>query len=256
MEATPESAGTLYIDGHVRVYHGALTRLPRRYVSRERLCLRGTTDYWVNAMDGQPFFVVTRPVDDGLLSVLKEEIVPRLQTEVPGQAGAEELAADPLQHRFTIVFDREGYSPKFFAAMREKRIAVLTYHKFPGADWGLEEFSARSVRLVNAEEVTLQLAERGVRLSNGLWVREECATATRAAIRARFSLPTTAAILPVSPRPCSQGGARKTSSSICSNTMPLIAWWSTVSSRFLTPLASSIPLGAPWIARFAVSKAC
>jgi hypothetical protein len=28
------------------------------------------------------------------------------------------------------------------------------------------------VRLVNAEEVTLQLAERGVRLSNGLWVRE------------------------------------------------------------------------------------
>jgi Transposase protein len=172
MEATPESAGTLYIDGHVRVYHGALTRLPRRYVSRERLCLRGTTDYWVNAMDGQPFFVVTRPVDDGLLSVLKEEIVPRLQTEVPGQPGAEELAADPLQHRFTIVFDREGYSPKFFAAMREKRIAVLTYHKFPGADWGLEEFSARSVRLVNAEEVTLQLAERGVRLSNGLWVRE------------------------------------------------------------------------------------
>jgi hypothetical protein len=172
MEATPESAGTLYIDGHVRVYHGALTRLPRRYVSRERLCLRGTTDYWVNAMDGQPFFVVTRPVDDGLLSVLKEEIVPRLQTEVPGQPGAEELAADPLQHRFTIVFDREGYSPKFFAAMREERIAILTYHKFPGADWRLEEFSARTVRLVNAEEVSLQLAERGVRLSNGLWVRE------------------------------------------------------------------------------------
>jgi hypothetical protein len=172
MEATPESAGTLYIDGHVRVYHGALTRLPRRYVSRERLCLRGTTDYWVNAMDGQPFFVVTRPVDDGLLSVLKEEIVPRLQTEVPGQPGAEELAADPLQHRFTIVFDREGYSPKFFAAMREERIAILTYHKFPGADWRLEEFSARTVPLVNAEEVSLQLAERGVRLSNGLWVRE------------------------------------------------------------------------------------
>jgi hypothetical protein len=172
MEATPESAGTLYIDGHVRVYHGALTRLPRRYVSRERLCLRGTTDYWVNAMDGQPFFVVTRPVDDGLLSVLKEEIVPRLQTEVPGQPGVEELAADALRHRFTIVFDREGYSPKFFSAMREKRIAVLTYHKFPGADWRLEEFSARTVRLVNGEEVTLQLAERGVRLSNGLWVRE------------------------------------------------------------------------------------
>lgn len=30
MEAQPESAGTLYIDGHVRVYHGSLTKLPRR----------------------------------------------------------------------------------------------------------------------------------------------------------------------------------------------------------------------------------
>jgi len=65
MEAQPESAGTLYIDGHVRVYHGQLTELPRRYVARQRLCLRGTTDYWVNAMDGQPFFAVTQAADPG-----------------------------------------------------------------------------------------------------------------------------------------------------------------------------------------------
>jgi hypothetical protein len=49
----------------VRIYHGKLTKLPRRYIARERLCLRGTTEYWVNAMDGQPFFLVTRPVDPG-----------------------------------------------------------------------------------------------------------------------------------------------------------------------------------------------
>jgi hypothetical protein len=48
MEADPEAVGTLYVDGPVRVYHGDQTKLPRRYVSRERLCLRGTTDYWVN----------------------------------------------------------------------------------------------------------------------------------------------------------------------------------------------------------------
>ncbi|PYT22996.1 MAG: hypothetical protein DMG57_33530, partial [Acidobacteria bacterium] len=40
-----------YCDGHVRVYHGDQTALPRHYVARERLCLRATTDYWVNAMD-------------------------------------------------------------------------------------------------------------------------------------------------------------------------------------------------------------
>ena len=172
MAGAPESAGALYVDGHVRVYHGQMTKLPRRYVSRERLCLRGTTDYWVNAMDGQPFFVVSQAVDPGLLQVLREKIVPRLKTEVPGQPTAAQLEADPLLHRFTLIFDREGYSPDFFQEMRQERIAVLTYHKFPGADWAVEEFSTRTVRLVNAEEVPLEMAERGVRLSNGLWVRE------------------------------------------------------------------------------------
>ena len=44
MEAAPEQAATLYIDGHVRVYHGQQTKLPRHYVARQRLCLRATPD--------------------------------------------------------------------------------------------------------------------------------------------------------------------------------------------------------------------
>ena len=40
MENQAESAGVFYADGHVRLYHGKLTDLPRRYVGRERLCLR------------------------------------------------------------------------------------------------------------------------------------------------------------------------------------------------------------------------
>ena len=48
MEADPDRVGILYVDGHVRVYFGNKTKLPRKYVSRERLCLRGITDYWVN----------------------------------------------------------------------------------------------------------------------------------------------------------------------------------------------------------------
>lgn len=172
MEAQPESAGTLYIDGHVRVYHGQLTALPRRYVARQRLCQRGTTDYWVNAMDGQPFFVVTQASDPGLLKVLEELIVPRLLQDVPGQPAASELEADPRRARFTLIFDRAGYSPEFFARMRALRIAVITYHKFPQGPWERQEFGPRKVRLINGEEVELSLAERGTRLSNGLWVRE------------------------------------------------------------------------------------
>jgi prepilin-type processing-associated H-X9-DG protein len=172
MAAEPESAGVLYVDGHVRIYHGKLTELPRRYIARQRLCLRGTTDYWVNAMDGRPFFVVTRSVDPGLLSVLREQIVPQLKTDVPGQPGEAALAADPFLSRFTIVFDREGYSPSFFAELKEERIAVLTYHKFPGDPWPEKEFEQREVTLVHGEKVLMALAERGVRLSNDLWVRE------------------------------------------------------------------------------------
>ena len=36
MQAAAEQAGALYVDGHVRVYHGKLARLPRRYVAREK----------------------------------------------------------------------------------------------------------------------------------------------------------------------------------------------------------------------------
>ena len=165
-------AGVFYADGHVRVYHGKLTELPRRYIARERLCLRGTTDYWVNAMDGRPFFMVSCAVDPGLLSVLRLQIVPRLKVDVPNQPSQEQLEADPLLSRFTIVFDREGYSPQFFAQMKEQRIAVLTYHKFPGELWPEQEFRSHQLSLVNGEQVPMELAERGVRLANDLWVRE------------------------------------------------------------------------------------
>lgn len=172
MAATPEAAGTVYIDGHVRVYHGGLTKLPRRHVARERLLLRGTTDYWANAMDGQPFFVVTKPVDPGLLTVLRKDVVPRLKTDVPKQPSAEDLAANPYLHRLTLVFDRAGYSPAFFEEMKSERIAIITYHKFPDGPWDDDEFQTRKVRLVNGEDVDLDLAERGIRMGESFWVRE------------------------------------------------------------------------------------
>lgn len=167
-----QAAGVLLIDGHTRVYHGCLTNLPRRYVSRERLCLRGTTDYWVNALDGAPFFCVTKPIDPGLQKTLEQDIVPRLLAEVPGQPDEAALAADPLLHRFTLVFDREGYSPDLFARLEAQRIAILSYHKHPGPDWAEAEFSARAVTLQNGDTVTLRLAERGTQLGNQHWLRE------------------------------------------------------------------------------------
>jgi prepilin-type processing-associated H-X9-DG protein len=83
MENDPDEAGYLYVDGHVRVYHGDKANLPRRYVSRERLCLRGTTDYWVNEAIGRPFFVISKAVTEGLADSLVKDIVPDLLASVP-----------------------------------------------------------------------------------------------------------------------------------------------------------------------------
>jgi hypothetical protein len=162
-----------YCDGHVRVYHGEQTPLPRHYVARERLCLRATVDYWVNAMDGQPFLYINKEVDPGLVETLKNDVVPWLEQLAPKtEEQQQRLTEDPRAHWFTLVFDREGYSPELFAALFAKRIAILTYHKFPKEDWPVEQFAPHRVELAAGQTVTMKLCERGTRLSNNLWVRE------------------------------------------------------------------------------------
>ena len=172
MELAPEQAGVLYIDGHVRVYNGDQTQLPRHHVARQKLCLRATTDYWVNAMDGQPFMVVNKAVDPGLIKVIENELLPELEARVPAQAERKEAATKSYPHKFTLVFDREGYSPELMARMKAKQVAILTYHKYPGVDWEESEFHEQILTLPTGEETRVKLAERGVCLSNKLWVRE------------------------------------------------------------------------------------
>jgi transposase len=176
MDTDTNSAGTLYIDGHVRIYHGGLTKPPRRYVSRERLCLRGTTDYWVNDAIGRPFFVVSKTVDPGLLKTLRGDIVPRLLRDIPDQPTEQELKVNAQQCRFILVFDREGYSPAFFKEMWHKqRISCMTYHKHPGEDWPKEWFVKHKVTMPNGETVTMELAEMGSLVGSGkdaMWMRE------------------------------------------------------------------------------------
>jgi hypothetical protein len=164
-----------YVDGHVRVYHGCLTKLPRHYVPRERFYLRATMDYWVNALDGQPFFYVNKEVDHGLVQALREEILPWLREHAHISAEHQaRMDADERVPRFTVVFDREGYSPDLFLELQQERIAALTYHRYPKEDWSLEDFQPRTVRLWNGETVQMKLAEREVHVGNrpGLMVRE------------------------------------------------------------------------------------
>ena len=125
LKDNPDLSGVLYVDGHVRLY-GGNENMPKQYVSRERLCLKGVMDFWVNDKLGQPLFVVRRDVNPGMLEVLRKEIIPRLLKEVPNQPSEEMLSENQLLHRFIIVLDREGYSPGFFKEMWDKyRIACI-----------------------------------------------------------------------------------------------------------------------------------
>ncbi len=107
--------GFLYVDGHVRAYHGQRAISSSAYVARRHLAMPASTDYWINDRTGDPLLVITGEVDAALTKAL-----PRLLREVRDVVG---------ERRITIVFDRGGWSPKLFATMIKDGFDVLTYRK-------------------------------------------------------------------------------------------------------------------------------
>ena len=153
-----------YIDGHVMVYHGEQANLPKRFVSREKLCLSGTTEFWVNDLKGRPLMVVTAELNEKLKTAI-EEIIPKIMKET---TTITKLPSEPI---FTIVFDREAYEPVWFKQLwNDYRVAVITYRKNVKDNWDEKLFQSTEVQLNNTN-VTMQLCEMGVRL-NELWFRE------------------------------------------------------------------------------------
>src|SRR5258707_11537889 len=111
MGLQPEAEPMFYVDGHVRVYHGKAAQLPRHYVARQKLYLRATVDYWVNALDGQPFVYINQEIDHGLVQALDKDIVPWVEKHAPITAEHQHrMDRDALTRRFTVIFDRQGYS--------------------------------------------------------------------------------------------------------------------------------------------------
>jgi hypothetical protein len=165
MHNDTELEGALYVDGHVSLYYGEQTQMPKRFVSRMRLCLSGSTDYWVNDQLGQPLFVAHKTINEGMIAVLKNDIIPRLDKDVPNQPTKEELDANPLLHRYMLVFDREGYSVDFFDYLTQKRIAFCSYRKNVKEDWSPDEFTDYEVLDANGDIEHLRLAEQETILS-------------------------------------------------------------------------------------------
>ena len=166
MSANTGLAGVLYIDGHVNVYYGHATDMPKRYTSRLRLCMSGSTDYWVNDKTGQPFFVVSEAINSGMIEQIKTSILPRLEIEVPVQPTAEKLQQNPQLHKLMIVCDRECYSVDFFHYLWEKRIAICTYNKNVKDKWPEEDFMEYETIEEDGTKEKMKLAEKKITLKN------------------------------------------------------------------------------------------
>ncbi len=107
--------GFLYIDGHVRAYHGK-RKVPKAYVTRMHLAAPATTDYWVNDQRGDPLFVVTAEANAAMTKML----IPVL-SEVREVLGS--------RRHSTVVFDRAGWSPGVFQELLAMGFDILTYRK-------------------------------------------------------------------------------------------------------------------------------
>ena len=107
--------GFLYIDGHIRAYHGKHT-ISKAYVTRMHLAAPANTDYWVNDQRGDPLFVVTGDASAAMTRML-----------VPVLREVRELLG-PRRHS-TVVFDRGGWSPQLFRDLLAMGFDILTYRK-------------------------------------------------------------------------------------------------------------------------------
>ena len=160
--ASQEENEFYYIDGHVQIYHGYKARLGKKYISRQKLCLPGMQEFWVNNQEGSPYFYVTGQVNEKLQEAIKDKIIPKLLTQMPVRYSDEELKRDADLPRFTLVFDREAYSPVFFQELWTSfRIAVLTYRKNVNDLWDIKGFTTHSLE-IEGVKTEMDLCEKKI----------------------------------------------------------------------------------------------
>jgi len=144
--------GFLYIDGHVRAYHGKRA-IAKGYLTRTRLAVPATTDYWINDRSGDPLFVVTADANRQMMKML-----------IPILEQVRELIGP--NRRVTIVFDRGGWSPKLFCELLAMNFDILTYRKGRVRRISEKRFVLREAQL-DGRRVKYLLHDQAVRFLKG-----------------------------------------------------------------------------------------
>ena len=154
-----------YVDGHVRIYYGDKANLPKKYVSRQKLCLNATTEYWVNDVQGLPYLVFTGELNEKLRDVIEQQIIPELKTDVT----IAQRISNQEKILLNLLFDRECYEPAFFQRLWDKhQIAVITYRKNVKDKWEENLFQSHTVTILG-NTVTMLLYERKVELGGHIF---------------------------------------------------------------------------------------
>ena len=144
-EENPAALATLYIDGHVRAYHGK-HRIGRTRISRLKRVMRAEEDYWVHQAQGEPLLVVHESVDSSFREALVNRVLPEIR-EVVGE------------RRVRIVFDREGWSRELFDDLLRLNFDFTTYRKGNYEPLGESEFETVSLSIPGQPAVEYELAE-------------------------------------------------------------------------------------------------
>jgi DNA-binding NarL/FixJ family response regulator len=143
--------GFLYVDGHVRAYHGQ-RHIATTYLTRARTAGPATTDYWVNDAKGEPLFVVTAEAN----ATMTRMLLPILDELRP---------LFSARRRLTVVFDRAGWSPKLFRQIVARGFDILTYRKGKCRRIAEKRFVPYAAR-INGRRVEYLLHDQTVRFLN------------------------------------------------------------------------------------------
>jgi transposase len=149
------NASYLYVDSHVKVYHGSRL-VPEVWNSQRRMPLPGIVHYFVNDLHGRPLLVVTEAVRGNLAKSLPAVI-----------AAVRQVVGD---RRFTVIFDRGGYDGQLFTWLVEQGLDFITYQRGE-VHLTDEQFARREVRWAG-QRVRFHLAEDTVKVGDsGPWRR-------------------------------------------------------------------------------------
>ena len=127
VQARPEQAAVLYVDGHVRAYQGT-RRIAKTHVPRLKFPAPATVETWVSDAAGDPLLVVMAEPAASLAAELRR-LIPELRATVGDD------------RRVLVGFDRGGWSPTLFADLDAAGFDTLTWRKGAIADIDEHQFA-------------------------------------------------------------------------------------------------------------------